>query len=423
MASPLNDAVKLPCGLVLPNRFAKAAMAEMLADWDHNPTPDLIEAYNQWGQGGWGAILTGNVQVDINHLGSPLDLAPPSTYTTADQNPTLVQSWAKYAEACQQHGTPAIVQLCHPGRQSFRGAGKRGLFASTVAPSAVPLRIGEGWFECAVSRVAFPVSREMTRGEVEGVVGQYVDAARLMADAGFSGVELHGAHGYLIDQFLNPKTNLRTDEYGGSVEKRTKFVLDIITETRKVVPANFAIGIKLNSADHSSDNFEDTMTQIKLLTETGIDFLEVSGGSYSDPKMMGYSDQSQLEQPQQPTRTSAREAFFLSFATETRARFPNLILMLTGGFRTRAGAEDAIKQNACDIIGIGRPAAVNPKFPQLLLDESLSNGEAGLPLKKVGLPWYARLIPIKVIGAGAESIYYGGQIKRIGKGLTTSAPA
>ena len=122
--------------------------------------------------------------------------------------------------------------------------------------------------------------------------------------------------------------------------------------------------------------------------------------------MMGYNDQSQLEQPQQPTRTSAREAFFLSFATETRARFPNLILMLTGGFRTRAGAEDAIKQNACDIIGIGRPAAVNPKFPQLLLDESLSDGEAGLPLKKVGLPWYARLIPIKVIGAGAESVSF-----------------
>lgn len=157
--------------------------------------------------------------------------------------------------------------------------------------------------------------------------------------------------------------------------------------------------------------------------------------------MMGYNDQSQSEQPQQPTRSAAREAFFLSFATETRTRFPNLILMLTGGFRTRVGAEDAIKQNACDIIGIGRPAAVNPKFPQLLLDESLSDGEAGLPLKKVGLPWYVRLLPIKAIGAGAESVsflssfvvcdgllmgyqmYYGGQIKRIGKGLTTSAPA
>jgi len=217
-------------------------MAEMLADWDHNPTPDLIEAYNQWGQGGWGAILTGqstllilnptlahqlnqagNVQVDINHLGSPLDPAPPSTYTTKEQNATLVQSWAKYAEACQQHGTPAIVQLCHPGRQSFRGAGKRGLFASTIAPSAIPLRIGEGWVECVMSRIAFPAPREMKRGDVEGVIRQFVDAARLMADAGFSGVELHGAHGYLIgmslipallgwllvltsiDQFLNPK--------------------------------------------------------------------------------------------------------------------------------------------------------------------------------------------------------------------------
>lgn len=119
--------------------------------------------------------------------------------------------------------------------------------------------------------------------------------------------------------------------------------------------------------------------------------------------MMGYTT---TQENPQTTRTAAREAFFLSFATETRTRFPNLILMLTGGFRTRAGAEDAIKQNACDIIGIGRPAAVNPKFPQLLLDESLSDEEAGLPLKKVGLPWYVRILPIKAIGAGAESVSF-----------------
>lgn len=117
--------------------------------------------------------------------------------------------------------------------------------------------------------------------------------------------------------------------------------------------------------------------------------------------MMGYGDQ-----PQKTSRTAAREAFFLEFATETRKRFPNLILMLTGGFRTRAGAEDAINQNACDLIGIGRPAAVNAKFPQLLLDESIPDGEAGLPLKKVGIPWYARLIPVKSIGAGAESVSF-----------------
>lgn len=181
-------------------------MAEMLAGPDNAPSPDMLEVYNQWGQGNWGAVLTGNVQVDINHLGTPFDPAL-STYTNKENNPSLIAEWSKYATACQQHGTPAIVQIVHPGRQSPRVAGKRGIFASSIAPSALPLRIGDGWFECFVSSLVFPGPREMSGAEVRGVVGQFVDAARVMADSGFSGVELHGAHGYLIDQFLNPKVS------------------------------------------------------------------------------------------------------------------------------------------------------------------------------------------------------------------------
>ncbi|PYH95749.1 FMN binding oxidoreductase [Aspergillus ellipticus CBS 707.79] len=412
--TPLNEPVKLPCGLVFPNRLVKAAMAEALAGSGHVPTPTLLEAYNQWAQGGWGGLLTGNVQVDVDHLGMPHDPALHGEYTGKENNQALVELWSQYANACQQHGTPSIVQLCHPGRQSIRFAGRRGIFGATIAPSAVPMDLGEGIVQRFFSWLVFPPSKEMTQGDIERVTRQFVDAARLMADSGFSGVELHGAHGYLLDQFLNPKTNKRTDAYGGSAENRAKFVVDIIHSIRKVVPEKFAVGIKLNSADHSSSTFEDTMTQIQLLVDAGIDFLEVSGGSYENPKMMGR---------EQSERTVAREAFFIEFATEARKRFPGLVLMLTGGFRTRAGAESAIKQNACDIIGIGRPAAIDPKLPRVLLDENVSEEEAQLVLNKIPMPFLAGLIPMKGVGAGLESKYYADQIKRFAMGLKTILPS
>ncbi|KAE8149475.1 putative FMN binding oxidoreductase [Aspergillus avenaceus] len=410
MSFSLSDAVKLPCGLVFPNRIVKAAMAEMLAGFGHNPTPSLVEVYNQWGQGSWGGLLTGNVQVDVNHIGSPFDPALHGEYKGKESCETLVENWSNYARACQQHGTPAIVQISHPGRQSFRGTGKRGFFASTIAPSAIPVQMGTSFIEWLMGCIAFPAPREMTQADIDTVTRQFIDTARLMADSGFSGIELHGAHGYLIDQFLNPKTNIRTDAYGGSPEKRAKFVLDIIRGIREVVPVNFCIGIKLNSADHSLSTFDDTMTQIRLLIEAKIDFLEVSGGSYEDPK------------PQKSARTAAREAFFLEFARETRKRFPNLVLMLTGGFRSRMGAEFALKENACDLIGIGRPATIDPKFPRMLLDESIPDEQAQLLLNKVPAPFFTRIFPSHIIGAGLETTYYGGQIGRISKGLKTVAP-
>jgi 2,4-dienoyl-CoA reductase-like NADH-dependent reductase (Old Yellow Enzyme family) len=167
------------------------------------------------------------------------------------------------------------------------------------------------------------------------------------------------------------------------------------------VPPTFAIGIKLNSADHSSATFEETMTQIALLVDAGIDFMEISGGTYEDPQMMGHAAS---EIPAKSERTAAREAFFLEFAKEVRKRHPALVLMLTGGFRSRAGAEAAIKDGACDLVGIGRPAAVDPRFPLLLLDESVSDEEAVLPLNKVPPPFYAKFMPRALIGAGAESV-------------------
>ncbi|KAJ5788184.1 Aldolase-type TIM barrel [Penicillium paradoxum] len=419
MPSPLADPVKLPCGLVLPNRLSKAAMAEMLAK-TNQPTDSLVDAYEQWSDGGWGSILTGNIQVDVNHMGQPYDPALHGEYTDRETNSALVAQWKKYADTCQKHGTPAIAQICHPGRQSFRLAGYRGIFAQTIAPSAVPMKVGDSYLERLIGYLAWTEPKEMTTQDIERVIRQFVDTARLMADAGFSGVELHGAHGYLIDQFLNSKTNLRTDAYGGTPEKRARFLLEILAQTREVVPPTFAIGIKLNSADHSSSTFEETMTQIALLASAGIDFMEISGGSYEDPKMMGYAKANAAPKSE---RTAAREAFFLEFSKEVRTRHPELILMLTGGFRSRAGAEAAINDNACDLVGFGRPAAIEPRFPRLLLDESVGAEDAHLVLNKVPIPWFMRLLPLHVVGAGNESAYYSSQIQRLAKGLAALAPA
>ncbi|KAJ5979540.1 hypothetical protein N7501_002882 [Penicillium viridicatum] len=419
MPSPLNDAVKLPCGLVFPNRLSKAAMAENLANSDNDPSEDLNQAYRTWSDAGWGMIMTGNVQIDINHLGSFSDAAVQAQYS--GPNDKSLKSWKEYAEACQKHGTPTIVQISHPGKQSLRGAGRRGLFAPTIAPSAVPLALGAGFLDSLLTSLAFPKPREMTQKDVDTVIRLFVDSARLMADSGFSGVELHAAHGYLLDQFLSPKSNLRTDAYGGSAEKRAKIVLDVLKQCREVVPANFCIGLKLNSADHSAESFEDIMAQIGMFVNAGIDFLELSGGTYENPRMVD-GDKPSVSQTKS-ARTAAREAFFLDFAKETRKRYPNLVLMLTGGFRSRAGAEAAIKENACDIVGMARPAAINPRLPELFLDENMAEEDAQITLNKVRPGLLPKLLRSLVLGAGAETTHYGTQIQRLAKGLATSAPA
>ncbi|KAL3478343.1 FMN-linked oxidoreductase [Aspergillus californicus] len=381
MPSPLHDAVKLPCGLVFPNRLSKVCSnGRNLATSDNSPNEDFNLAYNKWSDGGWGMIMTGNVQVDINHLGNFQD--------------------------------PAV----HPDPNTTKTRPPR----KTIAPSAIPLFIGKTFLDSFITSLAFPSPREMTQRDIDSVIRLFVDSARFIAESGFSGVELHAAHGYLLDQFLNPKSNVRTDAYGGSAENRAKLLLEFLKGCREVVPATFCIGVKLNSADHSAGNLEDVMAQIGLLVEAGIDFLEVSGGTYENPRMVE-GDKPANSQPQS-TRTVVREAFFLDFAKETRKRFPNLVLMLTGGFRSRAGAEAAINENACDLVGIARPAAVNPRFAELLLDEGVKDEAARISLDKVRPGWLPRLLRSQVLGAGAETGYYANQIHRLVKGLATAAP-
>lgn len=134
----------------------------------------------------------------MDHLGTPFDVAMPPEYTDKEKNKALVDEWRKYADACQKHGAPGVVQLCHPGRQSPRPAGRRGIFAQSIAPSAIRLKLGDGYLDQLAGILSFPAPREMSQADIDTVIRKFVDAARLMADSGFSGIELHGAHGYLL---------------------------------------------------------------------------------------------------------------------------------------------------------------------------------------------------------------------------------
>jgi len=417
----LSEKIELPCGLVLPNRLAKAAMAEVMAP-DHNPSKGFSSAYGEWADGGWGMVITGNVQVSSIFHGSPADVET----SLKGQTPEQKAAWKNWAAVCQRSGTPTVIQLCHPGRQSPLGAGSSGLFTKNVAPSPVKLNLGESIIARTAVSLLFGTTREMTTDEItgpEGIVAQFVEGSKQCYEAGFKGVELHASHGYLLAQFMSSTTNFRTDEFGGSAAKRVEVVLRIIREVRKATSPEFCIGIKLNSVDAaSSESPEEVMEQISLINEAGVDFMEISGGTYENPRMMAGDvsevDKDASKEPKTKQSTLLREAFFLQFAQEVRARFPKAVLMVTGGFRTRVGMEAALKSGGCDLIGLARPAAVLPKLPkEIILNEKISDEDARVVLAPVPTPGWIKWVPIKALGGGLQSKYYAGQIQRLAKGL------
>ncbi|KAG9238054.1 NADH:flavin oxidoreductase/NADH oxidase-like protein [Amylocarpus encephaloides] len=411
----VQQKITLPNGTVLENRLVKAAMAEDLAA-PNDPNEQHLKLYSQWSHGGWGMILTGNVQVSDVYKGAPADI----TTATPLADPS---SWSKWASTIQANGTPAVVQLCHPGRQSPPGSGNRSFFTKNIAPSPVKMNMGDSLMARAVTALLFGTPREMTTGDIHQVIEAFAEGAKRAFEAGFQGVELHAAHGYLLAQFLSPLSNLRTDEFGGTAAKRAELLIRILRRIRDVTSPTFILGVKSNSVDASSGSLADVMEQIKLTVDAGIDFLEISGGTYENPTMMaeGAAPAERAATHVPSRRTLERESFFLSFAQQVRSEFPKLILMVTGGFRTRLGMEAALASGGADLVGIARPAAVVPDLPtSVIMNEKVTDEEANLRLRPVRLGgwkgWLVDHSPVKSAGAGAQSIYYVGQLHRMGAG-------
>ncbi|KAK6002551.1 hypothetical protein QM012_001301 [Aureobasidium pullulans] len=387
-------------------------MAEQLAK-NGQVSGKLEKVYEKWGHGNWGAIMTGNVMVDEKYMGSPQHAAI-QVNDTAE-----IEKWQGIARAIKARGALAIMQINHPGRQSPVGAGSRGLLEKNIAPSAVPINFGENIVAKTLVKLLFGTPAEMSIAQIQTVIKQFVDAAKFAQQTGFDGVTIHAAHGYLLSDFLSPKANTRTDAYGGTPEKRAKIIVDIIRAIRESVGAKFSVSVKVNSSDQQYDAGSDAvLRQIDVLVAQAIDFLEISGGSYENPRMIGGDDL-----PTRSERTQKREAFFLEFALAVRERHPALHLMLTGGFRTRAAMNSALESKGCDMVGIGRPAALVPDFPRSVVgigaNKELSEAEAGLQLQKVKEPWFLKHLPFpqlqRALAGGAETGYYGQRIGQMSK--------
>lgn len=379
----LSQTLTLSNGVVIKNRLLKSAMSEALGSRDQSPTPELIRLYQAWADGGIGLCVTGNVMIDRRALGEPGNVAIEDY-----RDMVALQAWA---EAATRHGTQCWVQLNHPGKQAPKGLNKE-----TVSPSAVPFRDDMKAF--------FATPRELTELEVRELIQRYGKAAGIVKQAGFTGVQIHGAHGYLVSQFLSPHHNRRTDEWGGTPENRRRFALEVYYAMREAVGPGFPVGIKLNSADFQRGGFteEESLDTIRELAEAGIDMIEISGGTYEAPAMTG------VKAPQEPVKDSTRqrEAYFLAFAEKARQAVKTP-LVVTGGFRSAAGMAEAISSGAVDMVGLARILAVEPDVPQRLL-----SGQS--PVQQVK-PIKTGIHAIDKQGI-LEITWYTGQLKRIGKG-------
>lgn len=377
-ADILGQSLTLKNGTVIKNRFAKSAMSETLGTSQGEPKPLLANLYRAWAHGGTGLLITGNVMVDSRALGEPNNVV--------FEDERYLPAIREWAQASVENDTHTWVQLNHPGKQSPNMLSKQ-----PVSSSAIPLRKELKNF--------FNPPRAMTEDEILEQIERFGRAAGIAKKAGFTGVQIHGAHGYLVSQFLSPHHNQRKDQWGGSLENRARFVLEVYGSIRKAVGDDFPVSIKMNSADFQRGGFseEDSMVVAEMLSDAGMDLIEVSGGTYESPSMTGLD---------QKASTKAREAYFLTYAEAIRNRI-DTPLMVTGGFRTHEGMAEAVKSGATDLVGLGRSLAIDVDFPNRIL--------RGEPFESAVRP---RLTGIKAIDERAmmETAWYTNQLKRIAQG-------
>ena len=363
------------------NRIIKGAMSEALANDAGQPGQLHLGLYEAWAKGGLGCALTGNVMVDFRAKNEP-------GVVVIESERDLVQL-KQWAEIGKKHGMVQLIQLSHPGRQCPKGLNKE-----TVAPSAVPFS--------PMLATTFGTPRELLEEEILDIIQRFATSAQICEKAGFEGVQLHGAHGYLISQFLSPLTNKRQDQWGGSIENRMRFLLEIYKEVRAVTSDQFIISVKLNSADFQRGGIaeDEVIAVFKAIDTAGIDLIEISGGTYEAPAMAG------AKADKRKISTIAREAYFLDFAEQIRQQV-KCHLMVTGGFRTVEGINAALYSGACDFIGIARPLAVETDLTNRLI--AGEDVRYAVDKIKTGIPMVDKM-------AIMEIIWYAAQFKEIARG-------
>ena len=332
---PVFSPLQLPNGTTVPNRICKAAMEENLADADQGPSPELFRLYQAWAEGGAGMILTGNVMVDRRAMTGPGGVVL--------EDARQLDKFRQWARISRSHGAQVWMQLNHPGRQMQASLGQQ-----TVAPSAVSLQLG------GMSKM-FAEPKPMSEADIAELIQRFATSAQLAEQAGFNGVQIHAAHGYLLSHFLSPLSNQRTDRWGGSLENRARVLVEVVKAVRAVVAPAFGVSVKLNSADFQRGGFDgaDALKVVELLNELPVDLVELSGGSYEAPAMQGQA---------RDGRTLAREAYFLEFASDI-AKTARMPLMVTGGIRRLPVVEQVLASGVA-MAGIATALSIDPALPK-----------------------------------------------------------
>ena len=374
--------ITLPNGTTIKNRFFKSAMSEGMGTRDFQPKKNIATLYKRWAEGGTGLIITGNIMVDPKGTAEPGNIV-----FDKNSNMEILKNWAKQG---QQHGAKVMVQLNHPGKQAPKTVSKQ-----TVAPSAVPL--GNGLNKL------FSTPRALTTSEVEELVQKFVTSAKITKEAGFSGVQIHAAHGYLISQFLSPHDNRRTDKYGGSLENRMRFLKEIYLGMREELGKDFNIGIKINSTDFKEDGLteEDSLKTIIELADLGLDFVEISGGTYERPAMMG------------ATSKSTNQVFFAEYSKKLKQKI-EIPVVVTGGIRSINAMNTLLNNNTTDFIGIARPLTIDPNIPNKIKQGTYTIVETtrvSTGVKKLD----------KIFGSLLGIVYYQVLMQNISKGKEPKA--
>ena len=320
--SHIHSPITLPCGAQLKNRLVKSAMSDSLGDGEGNPSQGQIRLYEKWAQGGLALSIIGEVQITPHYPEKPGNLVL-GEYSDKTALKALTQ------KSCI-NGAHIWPQLGHAGALSHRPISR------PKGPSA--LKIED--FHCD----------GMTIEEVEALPDQYAKAALLAKEVGFTGVQIHAGHGFLLSQFLSPLFNHREDHYGGSLENRSRIILAIINAVRLAVGPHYPIGIKINASDLLEGGLteEDALAHIRLLNKTRLDLIEISGGTYF-PGAKSSSD------------SSSKGVYYNAFAQRAK-NLTSIPLMITGGIKSLSDASALLQDESADLVGLARAMVLNPNL-------------------------------------------------------------
>lgn len=389
----IDRPLALPCGVTLANRLCKSAMTEGLASPGGRATPAHQKLYAAWAAGGAALHFTGNIMIDRRYLERAGNVVVEDESGLAE-----LRAWAATVHA---QGSVLWGQISHPGRQCPRLVNLHPL-----APSPIQLDL--------VGNFGRP--RAMAEAQILDVIARFARTAGVLKAAGFDGVQVHSAHGYLLSQFLSPRTNQRTDGWGGSLENRARLLLESVRAVRAAVGPEFPVSVKLNSSDFVKGGFgpQECVQVVRWLSEAGIDLLEVSGGTYEQLEFFKAHAADQIRDS-----TREREAMFLKYADAIKA-VATMPVMVTGGFRTRAGMDDALRQGATDMIGLARPFCLDPAFPRRMFAgelQALPVPEDRLVLGRGFWSPNSRSKHVQGLNNQCQAGWYYHQIERLGAGL------